>query len=467
MKSSNQSLSNIVVFPFLLIITILTSIALDFSNTDPLAIFLFYANGFFFALMVVASLRKSSFSIELICWLFMFFFMFYAPLIQYTRQTFPWRGNLSTEDIIICNVLILLFSIFFCIGKKIYRFVSPRREKKEAQLRDAAGFIYSPLRFSRSMRVVTLLVSMVFAAIFLSRNGFDSIVVSRADAVNPFYSGDNSAIFLIVDSFIPAFLAYGTAVAGQRFKNEKKGLLSFLIQLICLLICCFPTTIPRYKMACIYAPLAMIIFPVLKKKCYFFWAFVLAIFFVLPVFSDIRYRIDFQSAVTYLGDNFLGTYTEVDYDAYRMLAGTVHYVREFGITSGMQLLGTLFFFVPSSIWKGKPGGSGSTVIRATLSDDAFSNVSCPFVAEGYINFGIVGIVLFAVILGYIVKKFDTRYWLIARKQGIQFSPYLYLMLLFFFMLRGDLLSSFAYIVGFMATGYIMKVGSKLFESRKG
>lgn len=466
MTTTNKSLGSLIVLPFLALITLFTSMALDFSQTDLLAVLILYGTGCFYASMIYFSLKKHPFSIELIVWLFLFFFMFYAPLIQYTKQRWPWRGSLSHNDVIVCCLLCLLFGVVFCIGKQLYTTFSKGRKQPLPIDAISKGFVYAPLIFSGPMKGIVALISLALAVVFIARNGISGIVVSRADAVNPFYSGNSSAVLLLVDSCIPAFLAYGAAVSAQEFMTKKKGFWLFVIQLLCLLVCSFPTAIPRYKMACIYAPLAMVLFPALKKKTGFFWPFVLALFFILPVMSDVRYSLDFGAAISTLQDNFIGTYAEVDYDAFRMLSGTVKYVGKNGVTWGRQLLGSLLFFIPSSIWTGKPGGSGSLVIRALLGDDSFSNVSCPFVGEGYINFGLVGVILFALAFGYLAKKFDSRYWLIAEDRGADFSPYMYLIMLIFFMLRGDFLSSFAFIVGFMAVGYVMRVASGLLERKK-
>lgn len=467
MIHSNKSWTTLLVVPFLALVTIFTSAALDFSQTDPLTLLILFGNGCFFGWMIYASLKKHAFSIELILWLFMFFFMFYAPLIQYTEQEFPWKGSLDHNDIIIASLLCLLFCVCFCVGKQLYNTFSKDRKQPISIDAMAKHFVYAPFSFSAPMKAVVAVVSLALAAVFLARNGISGIVVSRADAVNPFYSGGSSAIALLIDSCVPAFLAYGAAVSAQEFITNKKGFFLFALQLLCLLICSFPTAIPRYKMACIYAPLCIILFPRLKKKTAFFWSFVLALFFILPLLSRMRYSLDLDAAITILRENFMDAYLRGDYDAFRMLSGTVEYVGESGVTWGMQLLGSLLFFIPSSIWTGKPGGSGSLVIRSVLSNNAFSNVSCPFVGEGYINFGIVGVILFALVFGYLAKKFDSRYWRIAEERGANFSPYMYLVLLIFFMLRGDFLSSFAFIVGFMAIGYVMRVGSRLLDRKKG
>ncbi len=67
----------------------------------------------------------------------------------------------------------------------------------------------------------------------------------------------------------------------------------------------------------------------------------------------------------------------------------------------------------------------------------------PLPAEGYINFGILGIILFAFILALVSKITDNWY----QHNDLRLFFSLYVCFHMIFMLRGDLMSSFAYLVG--------------------
>lgn len=184
-------------------------------------------------------------------------------------------------------------------------------------------------------------------------------------------------------------------------------------------------------------------------------------FFAFPLLNAFRYIISFEKLISVFENGIISVYTEADYDAYRMLSSSVKYVGKNGAVFGRQLLGVLLFFVPSAIWKGKPGGSGALLIRDELGSGTVSNVSCPYIGEGYLNFGIIGAILFAMLLGIIVYKADKVYWKKnGEKEHLVFSPYLFLVFMIFFVMRGDLLSGFAYVCGFMATGYMLKIAAK-------
>ena len=141
-----------------------------------------------------------------------------------------------------------------------------------------------------------------------------------------------------------------------------------------------------------------------------------------------------------------------DYDAYTMFTLVVDYVSHIGVTAGNQLLGAIFFFVPRSIWPGKAVGSGYHV--ADTLGWSFKNLSCPLPGEGYINFGIIGIILFGVFIGRLTMKLDVLYWksIDIKQKNIRRIDVIYPVtaMFFFFMCRGDLMSSFAYMVGYIA-----------------
>ncbi|TAN12873.1 MAG: O-antigen polysaccharide polymerase Wzy [Chitinophagaceae bacterium] len=150
-----------------------------------------------------------------------------------------------------------------------------------------------------------------------------------------------------------------------------------------------------------------------------------------------------------------------DFDAYSMFVNTIKYVHDFGVTFGLQLLGAIFFFVPRSIWPSKPVGSGALI--AAKNGWLFTNVSCPLIGESYINFGLIGIIIFAIIYGIITSTLDNIYWSLNKVNLYNYWSLVYPVLLgmFFFHLRGDMLSSTAYTVGILVVGVITYYAMRL------
>ncbi len=148
-----------------------------------------------------------------------------------------------------------------------------------------------------------------------------------------------------------------------------------------------------------------------------------------------------------------------------MLVNSINYVSENGITWGKQLFGVLFFFIPRAVWPDKPIGSGAYL--AEKMNFSYDNIAMPIMGEAYINFSIVGIVLFAIFFGFICRGLDQVYWMKAKNNDNGLLTHFYPVLIgyFFFMNRGDLMSSFAFIVSLFFAFLTIHLIKKLLSRR--
>ncbi len=427
------------------------------QGKSVLCLISFLFNGMIFVMGMHNAQKEKNLSLRTIYWIFMFFFMYFAPLIQYLLSTFPWRGSFTDGMILQINGVILLFNVFFLIGLMLADNVRALHSSKLS----SAKYLSGDFEFGKPFRILFSCCVVLLAAYSFAKTGLIGIVVSRINAVKVFYSGNNSSVELIVDSVLPAFVAFVVAEAAQRFVEKKESGFRFLLLFLCMLISFFPTTLPRYKAATIYGSIFLVLFPKAKKGSNFFWIFMFGLFFAFPMLNAFRHVISRDSMQAIFEDGFFSVYTEADYDAYRMLGSSLMYCAEHGSTFGRQLLGTVLFFVPRAIWSSKPGGSGAMLIRDEMGNSVPSNVSCPFIGEGMVNFGIAGVILFALLLSIFIKAVDTNYTkTVLEKNEKIFSPYFFVLFMLFFVLRGDLLSGFAYICGFIAVGYMLKLVAK-------
>jgi hypothetical protein len=82
----------------------------------------------------------------------------------------------------------------------------------------------------------------------------------------------------------------------------------------------------------------------------------------------------------------------------------------------------------------------------------YSNLSNAVVSEGYINLGVFGVVLFAIILAYFIVKFIS--WMISKNYFKEFIAF-YFALHLLFLLRGDLTNGVSYFVGPLLSIYFV------------
>lgn len=81
----------------------------------------------------------------------------------------------------------------------------------------------------------------------------------------------------------------------------------------------------------------------------------------------------------------------------------------------------------------------------------------PF-GEGWLNFGFFGFVLFTIVLAYILAYYDKRYWnyIVKNKQDIRQVGYYIFIGMLTFIMRGDLMSGWAYTCGMLCSYWVMR-----------
>ncbi|WZH52221.1 MAG: hypothetical protein PIR53_19675 [Nocardioides alkalitolerans] len=145
-------------------------------------------------------------------------------------------------------------------------------------------------------------------------------------------------------------------------------------------------------------------------------------------------------------DGVLSLATSGDYDAFLQVVNTYDYVGASGATWGNQILGSLLFFVPRSVWPGKPIDTG--VLVADFQGFRFQNLSAPFWAEGYINFGWVGVVGFLALMGYLTARGDLHLAANLNAAGVLGLAGVVLPFFLLIILRGSMLQAMGQLAAF-------------------
>ena len=145
-------------------------------------------------------------------------------------------------------------------------------------------------------------------------------------------------------------------------------------------------------------------------------------------------------------------FSSLHYDAYANIMATVDYVHVNGFSYGYQLLSSLLFFVPRSLWMSKPTSTGELVGDYLIDkyDFTYNNLSNPLVSEGYIDFGFLGLIFMAIILAYFIIRLLS--WL-QNSDPLKKYIAFYFAIHLIFLLRGDLTSGFSYYIGTFIGAY--------------
>lgn len=390
-------------------------------------------------------IRKGfNFSLHQIVHLFFLFFLGIAPVQQFKKNIVLWgsTSNFNSDDYIFGNLIFIASLLLFNFFHYFLTAYKPNKEqdKKNTNLK------------MKPKRIFLLGLSIFALVLFLYSKNFDLFSIFLRGSFNSGGSSvGNSSLSLIINNFIrpmPAIVLF-----TYKFFNPNKtfSLYEFLLISI-VLVCDFPLGMPRFLAASLYIPLALIYIKVLRVKYNFAFVFCLGFLVVFPFLDQFRYASEITSNVSIGVDTSM--FSGGNFDTYQ---NTLTVIDKEIVTNGNQLMGVVLFFVPRSIWPNKPIGSGAFIAEKLYFE--FSNISMSLVGEGYLNFGFLGVFLFMFLLAMLVKRFDFVFWSYKNSVDYKLIIYMYLQGLLFFILRGDLLSSFAYTVGISsAVILVTKVG---------
>lgn len=403
-------------------------------------------NGLFGISMLWVSMADAPYSLRQVHWVFYITFFSAAPLFQYTAGIWPWGYVPTDETVLRTCVLVFIWGFIFASLSGRSRFISQQYDGKNLRfLEKKQVFTLAPLA-----RLLLPLGCIVCFLLLLAVVGLDGMLFRTSNKVDL----ESSSLSMILTVCTRAFVFGSFALLWLDARHRHGHYTGMIVAGICLLLTCFPTSMARFNVAAVYLGLAVFACPMFSKKRGLF-AFVLIMGFLVayPLFNAFKYIGDAASPAEMfeiITDSITAGYTSGNYDAFSVMFWCFDYVDKFGLTYGSQLLGSLLFFIPRSIWPSKPVPSGELVFSSLQFH--FTDIAFPLPFEGYLNFGFLGTILFAFIYGMVVNKVDARYWL-SRMDSKAVVPtilmlyYPFLLCLTFYMLRGAMMTTLTYVIG--------------------
>lgn len=387
-----------------------------------------------------------SYSVNSFIWLFVLFFCSIAPLMQLNSGSFPWQYRVSPGSLFTSIFYLYIWIAIYCLfyyakpGKRLY-----------------TGFSVSVIRRNSYLADIILVILAGCAVLMcISYFGYVNLFSRKISAAN--FTYDNGKMIPLIMGNVIRNLPI--CVCSMEILRHRRLNIFVFISLIFTIITKCPTGIGRFDMAVAYIGLVIIAFPrTFKNQKYFELLMTVGILYIFPVINIFRYVSIDNITIEKLMEGYKGIskiFSSGDFDAFSIYVMTVENIDKFGPKWG-AILGSIFFFVPRSIWKGKPEGSGTYI--AEMQGLGFDNISCPVFAEGYLNGGFFGFILMAALFATIVKKLDTAYWNshVGDSDDTQFLSlvYPYLLGYIFTICRGALISCFAYTIGFVLTAFLV------------
>jgi hypothetical protein len=185
--------------------------------------------------------------------------------------------------------------------------------------------------------------------------------------------------------------------------------------------------------------------------------------FIVDITRSVKTATELQQNISLTGFFTTESFYTGHVDAFEMLVYGTQFVEEKGSVAGKQLLGVAFFWIPRTMWPDKPLATGpllgTSYINIMLKTEN-TNLSAPLVLEGYINYGVAGVVFFSLLTGLLLGAMDRA--LVERRANILTGGRMVvcrvdaiaapLLGLWIYVLRGSLLPSFAYTCGIILSG---------------
>ena len=377
-----------------------------------------------------------------ILYLFIYIFIGIAPLYQFINNVTIWGGEkLKDNDYVITNLVFILALLFYDF---FYQYFYSKQQKTKSC--SGSGNANSLKDYRTVFPIIIALLSTAFTLytfksypqllFWRELRGEDKIVFDT------FGNTSLNLIYTIVIRPIPLLMLVFYNFIYKRFDSKC------ILLLILALITNFPLSLPRFYVAGLYLPLLFSFFRALiKSDILIKTSFIIGILYIFPFLNQGRTvskinELSFSTSINY--DMFL----EGHFDTFQNFARVIIHNT---VTWGQQLLGVIFFWVPRSIYTDKAIGSGGYI--AHLYNLQFDHISLNYWGEGWINFGLLGVPLFSMLLAYVNAKFDYKFWQQTCSYYFVVIYFVYLGLIFF-ILRGDLISCFAYTVGMFISSYL-------------
>lgn len=378
---------------------------------------------------------------------FTFSYLFFGciPYLEHSQEIFSYWGFASIEDdiLVIVSILILLLNIVVVITYMLSGNLSFRRIQKIFRSGELISLIKENNMQTKDNFFILLILSLCSVFFTLYSNNFNFLyMIYRTGleevASTTLNSNSTTLLYFYFVKPIPAVvLIYYLSLKPKNYKLKS------IFFLILCLVGIFPTSVPRFYAAAIYIPIVILYFNSLLSKSRLSFFIIFSILFIFPFLNSFRrFSEDFKFSF-FDGFDFL---YQGHFDSYLSIGQVI---KSDFVTYGQQIIGNLLFFIPRLWWPSKPLGTGFTL--ATEAGLPFTNISANYYAEGYANFGYLGMLLFAVLLGFSLRYIDENLIKnLVLKKGSSMSLPFYLVSLgfIFFILRGDLLSSISYFLGF-------------------
>jgi hypothetical protein len=375
---------------------------------------------------------------DMVVFIFNWLFLDLAPKVQ--LMSMPQRlintSTVAVDRVALTNLMCALFMVAFTV---IYAFLSRRAEAAPPA---GAAPASPPQEFTAGAVGLAVVVCVCVVAI-AAPSAYASI--ENSIAASP-ASLAMKRCLLFLPSATLLILLHETVRSGRKLLFSRVCVLLVLLMLV--LITENPYTEKRNALGPLYIALLLVAFPqFFASWARRMWLLVGGMVFIFPaitIFTHNHQQTLGDVSLAQVSDSIVDHYFSINYDSWANIYTAIEIAGAHGVQWGHQLLGSLLFFVPSSVWSGKPLATGIFLADYLIVNYSmwFTNLSAPLIAEGYLDFGFVGVTLYAGAVAFGVTFLNK----IARRgsKWVSFPLAVYGAVFLMIVLRGSLMIALGY-----------------------
>jgi hypothetical protein len=395
------------------------------------------------ALVTIALLIQLRFALQehagtpadIVVFIFNWLFLDLAPKVQLLSapQQLVNTSSVTVDTVAMTNLVCALFMLTFTF---VYVF-SGRRVKEAADAAPQQEFTGGGIGIA-----IFVCVVVVGAA---APHAYHAVEVTET----------TTPATLIVNRFL-LFLPSATLLIllNETIRSGRKILFSricvLLLLVVLVLITENPYTEKRNALGPVYIGVLLIMFQSWftnrGRRMLLLVISMVLVFPAITIFTHNKNVVLSQVSMSDFGEEIADHYFSINYDSWANIYTSVEVVRVHGLQWGHQLLGSLLFFVPSSLWSTKPLATGILLANYLINNYSmwFTNLSAPIVAEGYLDFGYLGVIAYAAGMAYAVRFLNA----LAERRGkwIALPLATYASVLLMIVMRGSLMIAMGFAV---------------------
>lgn len=343
---------------------------------------------------IICFLRSTSFTENKIglglYWLFqVIFFGMTSISLYYDSMPYYLARLVLDPDHLLAQILIFFSNIAFFLGTNL--------KVNLARNRKIPFYRFNLTSGPTKLLLLVMIYYLLLLPLLQTRGGLDSVInrtrVQAAAATN------TGSLFYIIDAFLKVTPLVLALLALNFWLISRKKTLLFVLALCIPVMSLFSNPLIAPRSVTLFYIMPFITLAVQQGKLSSRFALVSlysVIFFATNIFDRFTGRFEIKSSGILSKSG--------DFDAYFQLLNGLA-LRDLNFFSPLkQFSGSLLFFIPRSVWAGKPRDTGAVI--ADYFGQKFQNLSAPLNLEIYINFGLFGLIIFFALFGFWISKIE-------------------------------------------------------------